>query len=293
MNRLAFATIATGVVFLVPQPATADSPTNKAIDALVWHDGTSAQPVTDRATITLSPHTRYLDPANTDQLLTLTGNLPEKDSYTIASDNMGWFAIVDFSDLGYVKDDEKIDADALLESMRKSQEEANGDRVAQKLNPLTITGWSVPPHYDPATHNLEFGTVLQSKDGRTVNYTMRILGRRGVMNATLVGEPATLQHDLGEFRAAMAGFAFKPDESYAAYKEGDKVSEYGLAALIAGGTAAAVLKGGAAKGILALLIASWKFIAIGFVAVLGTLRKFWGRLTGAGTDLGPPPGDTL
>ncbi|MES2291332.1 MAG: DUF2167 domain-containing protein [Pseudomonadota bacterium] len=247
--------------------------------------------MTDRAKINVSPETMYLDPANTNRLLELTGNLSESESYTIAAKDLSWFAIVDFNDMGYVKDDEKIDPDALLKSLRENQEAANSQRIEQKLSPLLIRGWSVVPHYDRASHNLEFGTVLSSDGSENVNYTVRMLGRRGVMNATLVTSPETLQHDLGAFRVAMAGFAFKPDESYAAYTDGDKVAEYGLAALVTGGAAAAVVKAGAAKGIFAVLAAFWKVIAVGAIAAFAAFRGFLARLFGRGKDLGPPPGD--
>jgi uncharacterized membrane-anchored protein len=145
------------------------------------------------------------------------------------------------------------------------------------------------PHYDVRSHNLEFGTKLHSTDGDNLNYTMRMLGRRGVMNATLITTQQTLERDLAAFRPVLAGFAYKPEESYAAYKEGDKVSEYGLAALVAGGAAAAAAKGGLFKGLLILLAKFGKIIAIGFIAVLASMRRFIGRLFGRGEDLGPPP----
>lgn len=281
-------------LMLTAMPAAAAEPpqardAGREIAGLDWRTG--AQPLTERATIALPPHVRYLDSAGTDRLLTLTGNLPEPGSYTVAADDLHWFAVIDFADIGYVKDDETIDGDALLKSLRESQERANADREAKGLGALTITGWSVAPHYDRASHNLEFGTALHADDGDNVNYTTRILGRHGTMNATLVTSPQTLQSDLGEFRRALGGFAFKPEESYAAYKEGDKVSEYGLAALVAGGAAAALAKGGLLKVILAGLAAFWKLIAVGVVAVLAGARRFFGRVTGGGAELGPPPQD--
>lgn len=264
-------------------------PTTRAIMALDWKRGPAPLPITSRATIQLPPKTMYLDDANTKQFLQLTGNLPEPESFTIAADDLSWFAIVDFSDLGYVKDDEKIDPDALLKTMREQQEAANTQRVEQKLDPLTVKGWSVVPHYDPASHNLEFGLTLGTPQGDNVNYTTRILGRRGVMNATLVTSGGELQGDLAEFRTAMKGFAYKPDETYAAYKDGDKIAEYGLAALVTGGAAAAVLKTGLFAGLLKGLLVFWKLIAVAFVAGFAALRGFIARLFGGGRDPGPPP----
>lgn len=45
------------------------------------------------------------------------------------------------------------------------------------------------PPYDPDTKRVEWGTRLRGDDGRIiVNYTVRLLGRRGVMHATLVSD---------------------------------------------------------------------------------------------------------
>jgi uncharacterized membrane-anchored protein len=266
-------------------------PTTAAVLALDWKRGPLPQPVTSRATIKLPPKAMYLDAANTAKFLRLTGNLPEPESYTIAADDLSWFAIVDFADMGYVKDDEKIDPDALLSTMREQQAEANTQRAAQKLDALTIKGWVVVPHYDRASRNLEYGIGLASPGGENVNYKMRMLGRRGVMNADLVTSGDTLQRDLAAFRTVMQGFAFNADETYAAYKDGDRVAEYGLAALVTGGAAAAVLKTGLLGGLLKGLLVFWKLIAVGVVGLFAFIGRFFKRATGGGEDLGPPPGD--
>jgi uncharacterized membrane-anchored protein len=223
---------------------------------------------------------RYLDAKGTNNLLEMTGNLPETDSYTIAPKNGRWFAIYNFLDIGYVKDDEKIDADALLKDLQEGQKAENKTRTEKGLVPLTVAGWAVPPHYDSKTHNLEYGTLLNSPSGPGVNYHLRILGRRGVMDATLITSPETLQADLAEFRKANQGFSFKPDESYAAFKEGDKVSEYGLAALVTGGAVAVAAKKGLLAGALLLLAKFGKLAAIGGIALLVLGRKYIGRLFG-------------
>jgi uncharacterized membrane-anchored protein len=260
-------------------------------DALPWVSAPAKPAIAGRGAITLNPAVRYLDAKGTNGLLALTGNLPEDDSYTIAPKDADWFAIYSFDEIGYVKDDEKIDAGALLKSLQEGQMSANEQRKAEGLGPLTVIGWAVPPHYDPSTHNLEYGVTLGSSDGSNVNYHLRMLGRRGVMDATLITSPGTLNSDLAQFRKANTGFAYTPDESYAAYKDGDKVSEYGLAALVTGGAAAAALKGGLLKGLLAGLAAFWKLIAVGVVAFLGAFRRFFSRLSGKGEEPGPPPSE--
>lgn len=270
-----------------PQPTPEQKAFAQKLNALPWASA-PVVPITERAKLKLDPAVRALDAGGTDELLKLTGNLPEKNSYAVAAKNGNWFAIYSFDEIGYVKDDDKIDADALLKTLRENQEAANSERTAQGLGPLTVIGWAVPPHYDPTTHNLEYGVTLGSGGTSNVNYHLRMLGRRGVMDATLITSPEYLKEDLADFRAANRTFAFNAEEGYGAYKEGDKVSEYGLAALVTGGAAAAALKGGLLKGVFAALAAFWKVIAVGVAAFFAAIRRFFKK----GEDLGPPPAES-
>lgn len=284
-------TVATAALaFASISHADAPPPSQAQLDqqfkALPWVEAPAKPKVTDRATITLKPEVGYLDANGTNKLLELTGNLPEPDSYTIAPKKGSWFAVYNFDDIGYVKDDEKIDADALLKSLREGQIAANEERAKQGMEPLTVSGWAVTPHYDPATHNLEYGIALSSPSGTNVNYHLRMLGRRGVMDAALITSADTLQSDLAAFRTANAGFSYQSGEDYASYKDGDKVSEYGLAALVTGGAAAAALKTGLFAGLLKGLLAFWKIIALGFVAAFASIRKFFGG--GDKMEVNPP-----
>jgi uncharacterized membrane-anchored protein len=276
-----------GVALILAMPLAASSiaaqpaanSAQQQYDALPWVKAPAKPKMTDRAVIALTPDVQYLDAKGTNSFLALTGNLPEENSYTIAAKKGGWFAVYTFADIGYVKDDEEIDAAALLQQMKDGDADQNEARKEQGLEPLTTVGWAVPPHYDKATKNLEYGVTLSSPSGQNINYHLRILGRRGVMDAALVTSADTLQADLAEFRAVNKGFAFLPDESYAAYKDGDKVSEYGLAALVTGGAAAAALKGGLFKGLLIFLAKFWKLIAVAVVAGLAGIKRFFGGKT--------------
>jgi len=274
-----------GTIAIATAPAPV--PIEQKLASLPWVNSPSRAEIAARASIALQPNVRFLSTQGTDELMKLTGNLPDAQSYTLADKAMNWFAVYSFADIGYVKDDEKIDADALLKSMRESQEASNEERTKQGLEPLTIVGWAVAPHYDRQTHNLEYGLTLSSPSGTNVNYHVRMLGRRGVMDGALVTSQAHLQEDLAAFRTANAQFAYNADEGYGAFKDGDKVSEYGLAALITGGAAAAAVKGGLFKGLLLILAKFGKIIALAAVGGFVAFRKFLGRLFGKGEYLGP------
>jgi uncharacterized membrane-anchored protein len=95
------------------------------------------------------------------------------------------------------------------------------------------------------------------------------------MNAILISSPETLNNDVQNFKAALSGFEFNSGESYAEFKEGDRVAEYGLAALIAGGAAAVATKKGFFAAIAGFLMASWKIAALAFVGLLTWIRSLF------------------
>ncbi len=57
----------------------------------------------------------------------------------------------------------------------------------------------------------------------------------------------------------------------------DKVAEYGIAALVAGGTLAAAAKLGLLKGLWIFILAAKKFIIIGVIAVVAFFKKVFRR----------------
>ena len=88
------------------------------------------------------------------------------------------------------------------------------------------------------------------------------------MSAVLVSDPASLDKDIKSFKAALAGFDFDQGQKYSEFRSGDKVAEYGLAALIVGGAAAVAVKSGAFKAL-------GKFLIFG---VFGGLAAAWAAI---------------
>jgi len=210
------------------------------------------------------------------------GNPPRDKHYMIAPSNLDWFAVFSFDPVGYVKDDEKIDADALLKSLKEGDAPGNEERKRLGMGAIHTDGWHVPPHYDSNTRRLEWGMRLRDdKGGLHVNYSSRLLGRSGVMSAVLVSSPQTLNDDIKAFNSALAGYRFNAGEQYAEFKSGDKVAEYGLAALVVGGAAAAAAKAGLFKSLGKFL---WIIIGGGLMGGWALLKKLFGRKES------PPPG---
>ena len=247
----------------------ADGQISKKINELPWvYSGTAT--MAEQATIKITPDLRYLDSPGTEQFLSLNGNFASPNEYTIQSKKHGWFAIFSFVDSGYVKDDEKIDADALLQEL-KSQNVSNLElRKEQKLPLLYLDGWYIPPRYDQQSNRLEWATKIHDENNQIIiNFTTRILGRKGYMSATLVSDPASLDRDIAEFKNALRNYEFQPGQKYAEFRDGDKMAAYGLGALVLGGAAAAASKGG--------FKALWALILAAGAAVVAFIKKIFGK----------------
>ena len=244
---------------------------------LEWQKGPGTGKIAGKAEIAIAENHVFLDAKNTRRFLELTGNPPRDGQYTYAPMSLNWFAIFSFSDSGYVKDDEKINPDDLLRSLKDSDGPSNEERKRLGMGAIYTDGWQVAPHYDPETKRLEWGVRLRTASGEAVvNYTARLLGRSGVMSATLVSDPASLAQDMAAFKTSLQKFSYVTGEKYSEFKPGDRVAEFGLAALILGGAAAVATKKGLWGAIAAFFAAFWKVIAgvaVAAIAALGSLFK--------------------
>jgi uncharacterized membrane-anchored protein len=264
-----------GPIVARAQSSSDESPVMRQIQQLAWQRGPADGNMGDIATLKLAEGQGFLDAPNTRRFLELTRNPPRDHRYTLMAQDGAWFAIFFFEDSGYVKDDEKLDPDALLKSLQEGDKSGNAERKRLGMPAIYTAGWAVPPHYDPVTRQLEWGVQLRGDDGHPlVNYAIRILGRRGVMHAILVSEPERLSADVADFKRALAGYAFVTGQKYAEFRAGDRVAEYGLAALVLGGAAAVATKSGFLK-------AFGKLIVVGVMgagaAVLALFRRLFRR----------------
>lgn len=247
--------------------------------AIQWQEGPTVGKLGDIAEVRVPAGYRFVGKAGAMKLLELTQNptsgnelgaLVPNDEESARAKNM-WFVIFEFSDIGYVKDDEKdkLDADAIYKSLDEGTEESNKIRKQRGWPSFHLTGWYKPPFYDPKTNNLTWairGKGDAPQGGESVNYSVRILGRRGTMNVDVVLSPERVGAVVPKFETVMEGFAFQTGQSYAEFRSGDKIAAVGLTALIAGGVGAAALKSG-------LLGKFWKLIVAGIVALGVALKK--------------------
>lgn len=243
-----------------------------------WQDGPTIGDLGGMATISVPKGYRFAGKAGALRVLEITQNPAEGNELGVVipvtkNDNDFWYAIFEFDDTGYVDDNDRgnLDPDAILGSLQKNTDEANRSRQQRGWPSFFITGWEQRPFYNQSTNNLTWAVEGYSNDpkgGRddSVNYSVRILGRRGAMSADLVVSPNQTQAVIPQFESLLSGFSFVPGQRYAEFRAGDKVAKYGLTGLILGGAVVAAAKTG-------LLAKFWKLLIFLFAALLAWIKK--------------------
>ncbi|MEO0345543.1 MAG: DUF2167 domain-containing protein [Pseudomonadota bacterium] len=177
--------------------------------------------VSSRAEIDLPEGYDRLNAEDTAKLMALYENPTSTNEYYVAPTDERWFSVFSYDDTGHIKDDEEIDAGDLLSSIREGTEYSNRERRDRGWPEMTIVGWQSQPSYSDATNRLSWAIIGESAGQQIVNYNTRLLGRTGVMSATLVAAPDELDTAIAEFETMLEGFRYKPGNLYAEYKEGE------------------------------------------------------------------------
>ncbi len=229
---------------------------------------------------------RYLPPADAEVLLKLWGNPPGMGGLGMLLpaapgplDRGSWGVLMNWVEEGYVKDDDaaKLDYAKILKQMQEATHEANKERQEKHYQALELVGWAQPPHYDQATHKLYWAKELEveGETAHALNYDIRMLGRRGVLELSVLGGINQLSQIEQAAPALLEMVDFQAGHRYTDFNPStDHVATYGLAALVTGGILA---KAGFFKLLIAGIIAAKKLIIVGAVAVTGFLKKLFGR----------------
>ncbi|MCA8955567.1 MAG: DUF2167 domain-containing protein [Planctomycetes bacterium] len=285
---LALGALALGALALAI-PLTAQDPAKPSRPKLPWEQGKVQIHNLDRsgqidrsaaiADVDLPPNYRFLRGKPAQKLVQSWGNPPDPTilGVIVTQDDdkdRGFAVIVTYDEEGHVKDDDanKIDFSELLDTMKKDAAAANPQRIKRGYASMTLIGWAEAPHYDRATKKLYWAKRLKFGDEKeeTLNYNVRILGRRGVLVYNAVAGVPQLTEVAAGCKELLAKTEFTAGNRYSDFNPSmDKVAAYGIGGLIAGKL---LLKGGLLKG-LAWLI---KPALIGLAVVGGALLKLFG-----------------
>lgn len=287
MNTPLRASVLSLALLAIALPARAQGPSAEAEQApgadaseqlfasIQWQEGPDTARIGSESQIAVPENCQFTGATGARSFMLATENPPSGSELGVlvcsaSEEAPSWFVVFSFDGSGYVKDTDAgdLDADAILASMREAQAEGNKERVARGWAPLTLTRWVRAPYYDPRTHNLTWSSEVSDGTGASVNHSVRLLGRGGVMNADLVIDPAEFEANIPAFDQIVASHAFLPGRRYSEWREGDKLAGYGLTALVAGGAGVIAAK----SGLLGKLI---KVIVVAVVGVGAWLRRLF------------------
>lgn len=245
--------------------------------ALDWVKGPTTVQIAGNSSLKVPDGYVFLDVANTDKFLVLNQNLPGGKEVMVAPRDMSWSAYLAFDDAGLVKDDEKIDADELLKTLKANNEAGNEVRKQRGWPTLRLVDWANPPKYNSTTKRLEWATLIESNGEQGANFFTKILGRRGYTSVVLVADTEQLRTAETALNTVLGGYSFNSGETYTAWREGDKVAKYGLAALVLGGAAAVATKKGFWAVLASFFAVAWKFVAAAVVGFGAWLRSLFSK----------------
>lgn len=186
-----------------------------------------------------------------------------------------WAVTVEYEESGYVSDEDAADIDYndMLKDLQESAKEDNKWRAENGYEPVSIVGWASAPHYDAEGKKLHWAKEVQfgDSDEHTLNYNIRVLGRKGVLVLNFIAGMHQLPQIEQNVPAVLAMTDFNDGNRYADFNPDlDKVAAYGLGALIAGKAAAKV-------GLFAAALVLLKKLWILPVLLIGWV---WRRITG-------------
>ncbi|MFD2721412.1 DUF2167 domain-containing protein [Hymenobacter monticola] len=237
---------------------------------------------------------RYLDSAQSRTVLTrYWGNpdgrslgmlFPEKSN---PLDDGAWAYVIEYDASGHVKDDDAddINYDDLLKDMREDMAEGNKERTEAGYPAVTLVGWASPPYYDKTNHTLHWAKTLQFGEGadNTLNYNVRILGRKGVLILNAVGASKDLAAIKASIPGLLSAVTFNKGQQYTDFNPGlDEVAAYGIGGLIAGKVLAKV-------GLFAVLLKFWKLGLLALSGAWAAIKRFFGG-KGKQEELAPAGG---
>lgn len=197
--------------------------------------------------------------------------IPEKQ--TVLDENC-WMFVINYVEDGYVKDEDSkdINYEELLTNMQKETLEANTERKTLGYPDIKLIGWASKPFYDSNLKVLHWAKELkfgnEKGEPNTLNYDLRVLGRKGMY---MISAVATMPQ-LNEVKAAIPGMIksieYAPGFQYKDFDEdNDHVAEWTIGGLVAGKVLAKV-------GFFALIAKFGKVIIFGLVAAFAGLKKF-------------------
>lgn len=189
-----------------------------------------------------------------------------------ATDPGGYAFVVQFEEMGYVKDSDadKINYDDLLKDLKESNAKNNEERKKMNLFTMNLLGWAAKPYYDKEKKVLYWAKEfsVSGQDEHTLNYDVRVLGRKGVLILQAISGMQELDSVNAHLDEVLEMVAFNEGNRYTDFDSTtDKVAAWTIGGLVAG-------KVLAKAGFFAVILKFLKFIIVGIGIAGGAIWKY-------------------
>jgi uncharacterized membrane-anchored protein len=196
------------------------------------------------------------------------------ENQKVLSEN-SWAFIITFDDMGYVSDTDadKINYDDMLKEIQEAEKEENKEREAQGFPAIHLVGWAQKPYYDKNRKVLHWAKELAfgGETDHTINYNVRVLGRKGVLVLNAVGNMGNLPDINKNIESVLNSVEYTEGNKYQEFQPSlDKVAAWTIGGLVAGKVMAKI-------GIVAVIA---KFGKVILLAVGGGASAVWRFIRG-------------
>ncbi len=170
-----------------------------------------------------------------------------------------WGLEITYDDIGYVSDEDAAEYDysELLTQMQADIRAGNPWRLENGYPAMSLVGWAADPKYDVEGRKLYWAQELnfEGSQRNTLNYNVRVLGRRGVLVMNFIASIDQLPVVNDALSDVLSMAEFTEGNRYADFDPSiDTVAAVGIGGLIAG-----------------KVLAKTGFLAAGLIL----LKKFW------------------
>lgn len=242
-------------------------------------------------TIEIPKGFKFLDETQAKRVLVdLWGN-PDSDNISLGLifpektgilDSDSYVFNVQYDEIGYVEDDDAddIDYDDLLKELKDETAEANKIRQKEGYETVSIIGWAAPPYYDKERKILHWAKEIKfGQDSiNTLNYNIRILGRKGVLVLNAIASKEALPLVQKDINKVLNIVKFNDGYKYDDFDSSvDSVAAWTIGGLVAGKVLTKV-------GFFAIIA---KFGKIIVVALLGLFGVFKNKIKGIFSSKSP------
>jgi len=223
---------------------------------------------------------KYLSPEQAERVLVDIWGNPKNDNLTLGlilpektgvMSNNSYVFNIQYDEIGYVKDDDAddINYDDLLIQMKEESVEENKLRIKEGYENITVIGWAAKPYYDKDRKILYWAKEFKfgKSEVNTLNYNVRILGRKGVLVLNAIATTKELPLVEREISKVLNIFQFNDGYKYEEFDSSvDEVAAWTIGGLVAGKVLAKV-------GLFAVIAKFGKLIFFLILGFFGTFRK--------------------